>query len=113
MKNRLALHFLLLLALIGLFTSCEVDDEATIKVVNYMDRVVVLSLNGNVVARVQHLTHKEEDIEKGTYKVALTLNDGRLLFEQTIFIDELQFVTYTVRTDGTVLASGGDNDPGT
>jgi Mn-dependent DtxR family transcriptional regulator len=40
-------------------------------------------------------------------------DDGRLLFEQMIFIDELQFVTYTVRADGTVLASGGDDDPDT
>jgi hypothetical protein len=113
MGKRLALHFLLLLGLIGLFTGCEVEDEATIKVVNYMERVVVLSLNGNEIARVQPLTHKEEEIEKGTYKVALKLDDGRLLFEQTIFIDELQFVTYTVRADGTVLASGGDDDPDT
>ena len=113
MKKRLALHLLLLLAPIGLFTGCEVDDQATIKVVNYMERVVVLSLNGNEVARLQPLTHKEEDIENGTYKVALTLDDGRLLFEQAIFIDELQFVTYTVRADGTVLASGGDDDPDT
>ena len=113
MGKRLALHFLLLLCLIGLFTGCEVDDKATIKVVNYMERIVVLSLNGNEIARVQPLTHKEEDIEKGTYEVALKLDDGRLLFEQTIFINELQFVTYTVRADGTVLASGGAGSPNT
>jgi hypothetical protein len=99
--------------LIGFFTGCEVDDEPTIKVVNYMERVVALNLNGTEIARVQPLTHKEEDIEKGTYKVALKLDDGRLLFEQMIFIDELLFVTYTVRADGTVLASGGDDDPDT
>jgi hypothetical protein len=99
--------------LIGLFTGCEVDDEATIKVVNYMDQVVLLRLDGNEVTRMQPLTHKEKYIEKGTYEVALKLDDGRLLFEQTIFIDELQFVTYSVRADGTVLASGGDDDPDT
>ena len=71
MSRRLALSVLLLLALTG----CEVEDEATIKVVNYMDRIVVLSLNGNEAARLQPLTHKEKDVEKAIYKV--TPNAGR------------------------------------
>jgi hypothetical protein len=100
---------LLLLALAA--ASCDLPKEnANIKVVNHWDRVVIFSLDGQEVARVQPLTKVEKEVDEGSYRVKLTLETGVILFEQQFFIKEQQEVAYSIQSDGTVLASGGATD---
>jgi hypothetical protein len=114
MSRRLATSVLALLALTVTFAACGPEEEdASIKVVNHWDRVVVFSLDNSEVGRLQPLTNREEHVDKGTYRLTLRLEDGSLLFEQTFFIDSGQYVQYHVQSDGTVLAYAGDDDPET
>jgi hypothetical protein len=101
---------LFLLALVPILCGCE-EDPANIKAVNHWDHVVVFSIDGSEVSHVQPLTNKSKDVEAGTHEVTLALESGDVLFEQTILIESGQFVEYHILTDGTILTSGGDNDP--
>jgi hypothetical protein len=110
MWKRLIASVVVSLAFVAALAGCE-EDPGTIKAVNHWDRVVVFSVDSYEVGRLQPLTNKKKEVKAGTHKITLTLEDGSVLFEQSIWIESGQFVNYHVQSDGTILTSGGDNDP--
>jgi len=105
MSHRLVAYALALLFLLAFLPGC--DNPADLTFDNRSEKVVVCSLDGGEVARLEPHKHLNMSVEEGDHTAAIALEDGTVLFSQLFHIKAGQYLTYYVLSDLTVLAEGG------